>query len=101
MIFNNIYPPLIPDSDLDPDLATEKTYECKNFNFNIACGDWIDVDEGAIALDPMWGMSFQVCNTYENNQVGILVSYDGGNTYAETSLSTQYILNNYRRMPAQ
>ncbi len=98
MIFNNIYPPSIPDSDLDSDLATEKTYDCKNFQINIACGDWIDVDEGTIALDPMWGMSFQVSNTYENNQIGILVSTDQGLTYSETVLSTQNVLNNYRRV---
>lgn len=101
MIFNNVYPPDIPDSDLDPDLSTEKTYDCKNFRLNIACGDWIDVDEGVISLDPMWGMSFQVCNTYDNNLVGILVSQDGGETYSETVLSTQNILNNYRRMPEE
>lgn len=67
MIFNNIYPPDVPDSD----------------------------------LDPMWGMSYQVCNTYENNLVGILASSDGGETYSETVLSTQNILNNYRRMPQE
>lgn len=101
MIFNNIYPPDVPDSDLDPDLTTEKTYDCKNFTLKIACGDWIDADEGAIPLDVYWGSSFQVCNTYDNNLVGILESKDGGETYSETVLSTQNILNNYRRMPQE
>ncbi|MBL0233177.1 MAG: hypothetical protein IPQ08_05890 [Chitinophagaceae bacterium] len=101
MIFNNIYPPDIPDSDLDPDLTTEKVYECMNYSIKIACGDWVDVHEGAIGLDAMWGMSYQVCNTYENNLIGILASQDGGDTYSETVLSTQNILNNYRRMPQE
>ena len=86
---------------LDPDLATEKTYECRNFSLKIACGDWIDVEEGTIGLDAMRGMSYQVCNTYESNLVGILASQDGGETYSETVLSTQNILNNYRRMPQE
>jgi photosystem II stability/assembly factor-like uncharacterized protein len=104
-IFDILNPPAVPDSDLDPDLGNDAKFTIQNSTKRmIAPGDWVDVDPGAISADPSWGFSFQVCNIYPSEYigaqaVGILVSGDGGQTYAETQLSCSWVTNTFRRIP--
>jgi len=89
-----------PDSDWDADLATQKNYEVYDgIVIPIAVNDWIDVQEGALALDPLWGSSFQVYETQEN---ALIIRYYNSNEdlYELTTVDPQYIYNSYRRAKA-
>lgn len=97
-------PPTAPDSELDPDLSLEHLFPVNGTSGEhcmIAPGDWVDVNPSAIWSDPDWGFSFQVVNVYpEENQVGILVMDSWwSQTYSESMLSTDWITNNFRRVP--
>jgi hypothetical protein len=96
--FDTSNPPAEPDSYLDPAAALERTYIFEDGSTHpISPGDWVDVVEYVGIYDKINGYSFQVCNLYDE-AVGVLVSSDGGETYAETQLSACCITNTFRRM---
>jgi hypothetical protein len=97
MIFDINNLPEEPLDDADPDLNNEREYylEQRGFSINIAPGDWVDVNTGAITQDETYGISFQVSRTLEDC-IYILVN-ENGKGYKETQLSMCWVLNNYRR----
>lgn len=99
-VFDVLNPPNEPDSYIDPDLSLEQAFNIQgSLSVNIAPGDWVDVDPVVMWSDVNWGMSFQVCNVYNDNSVGILVLYDPlTNSYGETTLDGSWIQNNFRHV---
>jgi hypothetical protein len=99
-VFDVNNPPPQPDSDLDPDLNLEQTFQVADGKtVDIAPGDFVDVMAGVLSPDPEWGLSYQCSNVYPN-AVGILVMTDPvEQQYTECQLSPEVITNNWRRMP--
>lgn len=97
MIFNNNNVPSAPIDEANADLTQEKEYEIREDIIHVAPGDWVDISESVLTKDQTYGISFQVVRTFDDY---ITILYDGDNdgVYQETTLSLDWILNNYRRV---
>jgi hypothetical protein len=93
------YGGLVPDSELDPPLGVEPvSYACSDGGVvEVLPNDWVDLDE-TIALDPLWGSSFQVLQCLPDYITVKMLDVTLGE-YVEVAITPSLILNNYRRVP--
>lgn len=90
-----------PDSDWDADFGTLKAYTIMSGeSMQIAVNDWLDVQEGILDPDPLWGMSFQVYSTDNDSYLEIRKYNKDLDLYEVVALDPQYIYNIYRRVKA-
>lgn len=87
-----------PESDLDSE-APGRTYTLANGNLlNIQVNDWLDIDPVGMPEDIYWGSSHQVVELGESEIVVRAYNPDL-DLFEAKSVSPQWILNNYRRVP--
>lgn len=89
-----------PNSDLDSDPNDPgRDYVAQSgLTVNVKVNDWLDLDDKAIPLDPLWGSSFQVLECHEEEI--IVRMYDAvTDLYQPMAVSPSLIMNNYRRVP--
>lgn len=87
-----------PESDLDS-VAPGKDYLLPNGQtVNIQINDWVDIDPVGAPDDPFWGSSKQVVELGED-EVSVRMYNADTDLFEPASISVQWILNNYRRVP--
>lgn len=88
-----------PCSNWNADLANAREYTLAEGTLaTIAPNDWVDIDEDFIAIDPMWGSSFQVYDCPEGSQVRIRWYNKDSDLYEIIGVDTNLIWNCYRRV---
>lgn len=88
-----------PNSDLVSVLEEARTYMIAGGEVQQVCpNDWLEVNEGSLPLDPIWGYSYQV---YELEEEDLIVKIFDPVTekYTITAISPACISNVYRRIP--
>ena len=89
-----------PDSDWDADLANAATVVIMSgLTVTAAPNDWADIDDDYIAIDPLWGSSFQVYSIDTvNNQIAIRWYNKDTDLYEIVNVDANLIYNIYRRL---
>lgn len=90
-----------PDSDWDSDLGTAKAYMVMSGeSIEICVNDWIDVQEGILEEDPLWGYAYQVYSTDSDSHVEIRYYNKITDLYELVNVDPIYIYNAFRRVQA-
>lgn len=76
-----------------------RVYDIANsLRVEIEVGDWVDIMEGIVPNDPVWGQSFEVVGIPDAQQVVVLM-FDGGSERVPTPVDAAIIIDNYRKVP--
>lgn len=87
-----------PESDLDS-VAPGHDYVLSDGSMlNIQINDWLDIDEVGLPGDVFWGSSHQVVELEEDAVVVRAYNKDL-DLFEPQTISVEWILNNYRRVP--
>jgi len=87
-----------PDSSLDSIAPGQDYLLPDGSTLNVQVNDWLDIDPTGMPEDQYWGASHQVVELGETEIVVRAYNPDL-DLFEPQSVSPQWILNNYRRVP--